>query len=57
MIIELKLSNGKVATWEGDTGEQAAIRYADAHRGQAVIAWRPAAHGLFIYNHNIRITE
>jgi hypothetical protein len=39
MIYELKLAGGKVARWEGTSGENAALRYADAH-GATVIAWR-----------------
>ena len=37
---ELKLAGGKVVTWEGESGEDAARRYAENHRGVAVIAWR-----------------
>jgi len=36
---ELKLEGGTVARWEGTSGEDAAERYADAHR-VTVIAWR-----------------
>jgi len=43
---ELKLSNGKTVVWEGDDGETAARRWADAHRtdprfsGVSVVAFR-----------------
>lgn len=40
MIYELKLSSGKVVTWEGKSGEDAAHRYVDCHRESTVIAWR-----------------
>lgn len=44
---ELKLATGKVVTWEGRDGEEAALRYADAHRDSTVVAWRHIRHGLF----------
>jgi hypothetical protein len=40
MTYELKLGNGDVARWEGASGENAAERYADAHPGATVSAWR-----------------
>lgn len=48
MIFELKLSTGKVVTWEGVSGEDAALRYADFHREATVVAWRHIQHGLFV---------
>ena len=30
----------RILTWPGVTGEDAAYRYADAHRGAVVYAWR-----------------
>lgn len=57
MEYELKLSNGKVVSWVGETGEDAAKRYADAHRESKLVAWRPKPHGVFIYNHNFKMIE
>jgi hypothetical protein len=37
---ELKLATGKVVRWSGQSGEDAATRYVDAHREAKVIAWR-----------------
>lgn len=34
-------------TWEGETGEDAALRYVDMHPDAVVIAWRHVRHGLF----------
>ena len=48
MTFELKLASGKVVTWEGESGEDAAFRYADCHRDVTVVAWRHVRHGLFI---------
>jgi hypothetical protein len=44
---ELKLGSGKVVTWAGSSGENAALRYADAHRGETVVAWRDIRYGVF----------
>lgn len=48
MTFELKLTTGKIVTWEGESGEDAAGRYVDMHRDAAVIAWRHVRHGLFV---------
>ena len=48
MTYELKLATGKVVTWEGESGEDAALRYVDMHQDATVIAWRHVRHGLFI---------
>jgi hypothetical protein len=45
---ELKLKGGKVATWQGRDGIDAATRYVDVHRTATVLAWREPRHGLFI---------
>lgn len=37
---ELKLASGKVVTWMGGSGEDAARRYVDSHRSEVVVAWR-----------------
>lgn len=37
---QLKLTDGRVVSWTGQTGEDAARRYVDAQRGTAVAAWR-----------------
>ena len=37
---ELKIAVGSLFTWSGKDGTDAAVRYADAHRETAVIAWR-----------------
>ncbi len=48
---ELKLDTGKVVTWPGADGEDAARRYVDCHRTPTggtytVVAWRhPSAAG------------
>lgn len=39
-VYELKLADGRVVTWQGRDGVDAAIRYAGAHRGVSVVAWR-----------------
>jgi hypothetical protein len=39
---ELKLANGKNVEWSGSDGEDAARRYVDCHRDDAVVAHRPA---------------
>ncbi len=60
MTFELKLSNGKRATWEGESGEDAARRYVDCHRDAVVIAYRNANHhGLFAIERpdRLRIVE
>ena len=41
-MFELMLAGGAVVRWPGDSGEDAAIRYVDAHRDAAVTAWRNA---------------
>lgn len=47
-MFELLLQGGKVVSWEGATGEDAARRYVDCHREDKVIAWREARrHGVF----------
>lgn len=62
MRFDLKRDDGKVATWEGDTPEDAAVRYVDARRvaGEtvAVVATRPAKadrYGVFVLGHHGRI--
>lgn len=37
---QLKLAAGRVVTWTGNDGEDAARRYVDAHRDAVVVAWR-----------------
>lgn len=54
---ELKLDNGKTVKWVGDDELDAATRYCDCHRGATIVATRPILHGLFIYNHNLRIED
>lgn len=44
---ELKLASGKVVEWQGKDGADAAQRYADAHRGVTVTAWRDVRQGVF----------
>ncbi len=39
---ELKLDNGSIVSWSGETGEDAARRYVDTFRQAVVIATRPA---------------
>ena len=39
-MFELMLASNKVVRWQGADGEDAARRYADAHRDATVIAWR-----------------
>ena len=41
-MYELLLADNSVVTWQGSAGENAAERYADAHRDATVIAWRHA---------------
>ena len=54
---ELKLASGKVVTWTGETGEDAAYRYTDCFQGTTVVAGRPIRHGIFLYNPGMRIIE
>lgn len=57
---ELKLAGGKVVTWEGESGEDAAHRYVDCHREATVVAWRTTPRkGLFVIERpdRIRIIE
>jgi len=37
---ELRLANGRTVSWIGTDGVDAARRYANAHPGAIVIAWR-----------------
>ena len=39
-MFELKLGNGKVVTWQGKDGKDAARRYTGSHPEVTVIAWR-----------------
>lgn len=41
-MYELKLAGGKTVVWQGKDGLDACHRYADAHPGSVVIAWREA---------------
>jgi len=46
---DLKLVSGKVVTWSGATGEEAARRYVDANPTETVLAFRRAdRRGLLI---------
>lgn len=46
---EIRTQSGKRIVWEGKDGLEACHRYADAHPGETVIAWRSwPRHGLFI---------
>ncbi len=56
-MYELKLASGKVVTWEGKNGLNACERYADAHPGETVIAWRDIPVGLFIMGDARNIVE
>lgn len=41
MQCELKLAGSRLAVhWSGESGEDAARRYVDAHRDAVVMAWR-----------------
>ena len=51
---ELKLSGGKVVTWTGKDGIDAATRYVEC-KGGMVIAWRNIPVGIFPYNGNLII--
>jgi hypothetical protein len=49
---ELRLDNGKTATWNGTTAEDAAQRYANSHPDRKVLATRQAradAYGVFAW--------
>lgn len=55
---ELKLSSGKVVTWSGIDGENAAYRYTDCFKEVSVIAWREIKTGVYPVNLNaINIIE
>ena len=45
---ELKLASGKVTTWTGVSGDDAARSYVDGHRSAVVVAWREPRYGLFV---------
>ena len=53
---ELKITTAegkdKVVTWLGKDGEDAAIRYADCHRGATVFATRPVRFGVYVVHPN-----
>jgi hypothetical protein len=54
----LKLTDGRVVEWDGTDGENAARRYVDAHRDDAVVATRTAdRHGIFVLGRGARIIE
>lgn len=40
MEYELKLKGGKKVVWDGKDGVDASWRYAEAHPGVTIIAWR-----------------
>lgn len=45
---ELKLDGGRRIVWDGADGPDACKRYADAHPGAVVVAWRSTSrHGIF----------
>lgn len=44
---ELRLSDGRVVTWQGIDGHHAATRYADAHPDVVIVAWREQPFGVF----------
>ena len=45
---ELRLASGKTVVWDGKDGKDAAQRYANAHPGAVITAWREAErHGFF----------
>ena len=44
MKYDLKLKSGEVVQWEGKSGEDAARRYVDTHKGAVVVATRPYNH-------------
>jgi hypothetical protein len=46
---ELKLrGTARVVSWEGDSPEDAALRYVDRHPDAVVLAWRRPRHGLVV---------
>lgn len=48
MIFELKLANGRIVEWEGETAVEAAKRFVDTFPNETVIAWRHKRTGLLI---------
>lgn len=59
MRYDLKLANGKVVEWEGTDAEDAARRYVDGHRDDAVVATRVARserYGIFQWGRGSTIT-
>jgi hypothetical protein len=44
---ELKLADGKTVEWDGETGEDAAVRAADC-LGVEVVAWRWPRYGIHV---------
>lgn len=56
MRYELKLASGKWVEWDGKDEEDAAHRYVDCHRDEAVVATREAnRHGIFVLGRAGRI--
>lgn len=53
-LLITKVDEGKkvTVTWLGKDGKDAALRYADCHRGATVYATRPVRHGVFIVYSN-----
>lgn len=49
MIFELKLSTGKVVTWEGIDASDAATRYVDTFRDAVIVAWRTPGKGIRVW--------
>jgi hypothetical protein len=52
-MFELKLSNGKVVTWNGKDGIEACEKYALSHPGAVVIAWRYPKIDIYVGTANI----
>ena len=51
---ELRLADGRTVVFFGHGGLNACYRYADAHEGATVVAWRDyPRHGVFAGTQNI----
>lgn len=46
---QLKLATGKVVTWNGTSGPDAAVRYVDCFRGAEVVAWRAITTNILVH--------
>lgn len=49
MVVEFKLRDGRIVTWEGTDPIDAASRYVDTFRGVEIVAWRFPGKGIRVW--------